>query len=386
MDCGARREHLQRVVRVLSLMLGLALALPLAEGLAWAFDRGAFPYLRLFEPDTITGVRLRPSSSARVRSAHGHVTTVRTGPRGFRVPEGHQVLLLGDSQVLGYGVEDHEALAAQLAARGIDALAAAVPSWGPPELAAEAERLVPLLSPREVLYFAYLGNDWHEAEIPNTKRSGARDGWLVTASAAAQPARAQWAPPWLVESHLWFAGEALGALGRGALTEPRRSAAERLLTDLPTLERAAPPYTSRLSRHVARVVAACAARCRVHIVVLPLDVQVEASAWAKYVTPSGGVPDLTPLARLVGALESGDVPVIDATPALRQAAPGVYLGDDVHLSARGHAALAELLHARLTSPPDTTRASAVQPGPGPHVRAPVATAAALTPTTEETLR
>jgi lysophospholipase L1-like esterase len=366
------------VVRVLSLMLGLALALPLAEGLAWGLDRGAFPYLRLFEPDAVTGVRLRAASSARVRSAHGHVTTVRTGPLGFRVPEGRQVLLLGDSQVLGYGVEDHEALAAQLAARGMDSLAAAVPSWGPAELAAEAERLVPRLSPREVLYFAYLGNDWHEAEVPNTKRSGAREGWLVTAGAAQGATRAPWAPAWLVESHLWFAGEAVGALGRGALTQPRRSAAERLLAEHPTLARAAPPYASRLSRHVARVVAACAARCRVHVVVLPLDVQVEADAWRKYAAPAGGVPDLAPLALLVHQLETDGLPLIDATPALQRAAPGVYLADDVHLSARGHAALAELLHARLSSSTDITRAAAM--------RAPQAAAATLTTTTEETAR
>lgn len=386
MDCGARREHLQRVVRVLSLMVGLALALSGSNSRRYGNAPRSKAHARPSARGTITGVRLRPSASARVRSAHGHLTTVRTGPRGFRVPEGRHALLLGDSQVLGYGVEDHEALAAQLAARGIDALAAAVPSWGPAELAAEAERLVPLLSPREVLYFAYLGNDWHEAEIPNTKRSGARDGWLVTASAAAQPARASWAPPWLVESHLWFAGEALGALGRGALTKPRRSAAERLLTDLPTLERAAPPYTSRLSRHVARVLAVCAARCRVHVVVLPLDVQVEASAWSKYAAPAGPVPDLAPLARLVRQLEADGLPVIDPTAALQDAAPGVYLADDVHLSARGHAVLAELLHVRLTSPPDTTRAPAMRPGPAALVHAAAAYAAALTPTTEETSR
>lgn len=383
MDCRAGCEHLRRVARVSSLLLGVALALPLAEALAWAADRGAFPYLRLFEPDAVTGVRLRPSSSARVRSARGHVTTVRTGPLGFRRPEGRQVLLLGDSQVLGYGVEDHEAVAAQLTARGLDALAAAVPSWGPPELAAAAEQLVPQLSPREVLAFAYLGNDWQEAEVPNTRRSSAQHGWLVTARAAAQPARAPWAPGWLVETHLWFAGEALGALSRGALSEPRRSAAERLLADLPTLSRAAPPYASRLSRHVARVVAACGTRCRVHVVVLPLDVQVEAEAWAKYTPPVGGAPDLTPLARLTRALEADGVPVIDATPALRQAAPGVYLDDDVHLSARGHAALAELLHARLTSPADTARAE--PPESAALARAPEA-AAPPTPTTEETTR
>jgi hypothetical protein len=383
MDCGARREHLRRVVRVLSLLLGLALALPLAEGLAWAFDRGAFPYLRLFEPDAATGVRLRPSASARVRSAHGHVTTVRTGPLGFRRPEGRRALLLGDSQVLGYGVEDHEALAAQLAARGMDALAAAVPSWGPAELAAEAERLVPLLTPREVLYFAYLGNDWHEADIPNLRRSGAREGWLVTAGVAQGAARAPWAPAWLVESHLWFAGEAIGALGRGALTQPRRSAAERLLVDLPTLERAAPPHTSRLSRHVARVVAACAGRCRVHVVVLPLDVQVEASAWAKYAAPAGGVPDLAPLARLVRHLEADGVPVIDPSPALRQAAPGVYLTDDVHLSARGHAVLAEVLIAQLMPAASSRDPHAEWPARGALARSQVV---APTTPTEETPR
>ena len=110
---------------------------------------------------------------------------VRTNALGFRGPAwdeaetaGRAVLLLGDSQMFGYGVDEADALAARLSERlQRPVLNAAVPTWGPTEYARAAEDLVPRYRPAHVVFVANLANDWVEAHVPNTRRMTARDGW-----------------------------------------------------------------------------------------------------------------------------------------------------------------------------------------------------------------
>lgn len=359
MDAGPAVSHSVNVaLRFLLAAFGVALALLGAEGLARLVDGGAFPFLDIYEPDPAFGVRLASDATARIRTKSGRITTVRTNADGFRgpawtTPPGDGALLLGDSMVFGYGVDDHETMAAQLTALGRPALAAAVPSWGPEESARAAEALVPALGPRAVVFFAHVGNDWLESEVPNTVRSEARDGWLVRRRARAPE---EPVPAWVRRSHLWFAVRELDArLVSGTAREATAlgaPAAEQMLRDLPTFLAGRAPHRSRLGRHLARVEAACAGRCAVVLAILPMDVQVDASAWAKYRLQARELAPLDQLGEqiLAEAAERPSVRAIDLGPTLRAASPGAFLDDDPHLSPRGHRAIAQALLPLLDGP------------------------------------
>ncbi|PCC73117.1 hypothetical protein NAEX_06205 [Nannocystis exedens] len=88
------------------------------------------------------------------------------------------------------------------------------------------------------------------------------------------------------------------------------------------------------------------------VVALPIDVQVDAGEWAKYGVEQG--PDMRPsqilLTDVVASAEELRIRSFDATAALRAAQPGAFLDGDIHLTARGHAALAEALAERLARP------------------------------------
>lgn len=342
----------------LTLTVGsLGLALAAAEGLARLADGGAFPYVNVFERDARYGVRLRPGASTRVRTRSGRVTTLDVGPLGFRErapagapsPARFHTLLLGDSQVMGYGVEAEDTMAAQLQGRtGVDVLAAAVPSWGPTESALAAEALVPRLGPKVIVFFANVANDWSEALAPNVLRSDARDGWLTRRRSdlpepVSFPGRA-----WLFgRSHLVFALRELSALtGSAAAASPSLGApaAEQMLDQLAELSRPRGRDRSRITPELRRAAQVCrAAGCRVILAVLPIDVQVDAAEWSKYRRPAR---DLHALDALTSALLADardlDVDAIDLLPTLAGHA-GVFLDDDPHLSAQGHAAIAAAL-------------------------------------------
>ncbi len=145
---GAARVRRRRgfwataAVRSLQVLLGLAVGLVVAEGLFRWRDRGAFPHLNLYVADPEVGLRLRPNAAQAVQFGGAAVTSVRTNSQGYRggewPPPGDvatgEVLVLGDSQAFGLGVEETETLAALLAReRGGSVLNAGVPTWGPPE-------------------------------------------------------------------------------------------------------------------------------------------------------------------------------------------------------------------------------------------------------------
>lgn len=329
----------------------LVFSLGLAEVAVSVVKRGAFPYLNIYRSSDRYGVELEPSTRARIRSRQGRVTELRTNRLGFRGPEWDasgrtRVLLLGDSQMLGYGVEEPDAVAAQLEAlAGVQVLNAAVPSWGPSEYALATEALAPIHRPSVVIFVANVANDWVEANVPNTKRSTARDGWIVRKRKNSPPVlEFPGRTALLGRSQLVFAVRQLDALSRPAPSDalPGATAAERILADLPALAARKGRYRSRVTPHLERVLHACAAAgCKVIAAVLPLDVQADPAEWGKYQSESR---DLTP-ALVLGAeflAEAGELGVtaVDLLPALVRASPGAFLPDDVHLSPSGHRAIA----------------------------------------------
>jgi hypothetical protein len=97
------------------------------------------------------------------------------------------------------------------------------------------------------------------------------------------------------------------------------------------------------------------------VVALPLDVQVDPREWAKYEGHEAidMEPTLVLLSDLVETARRMGVRALDATEPLRAAGDGVFLRGDIHLTAKGHEALANAIAETLAGPPPLR-----YPGPG----------------------
>lgn len=352
-----------------AMVVGSALAgLLLAELGASARHGHAYPFLNVFVKDARFGVLLEPGAETRTRSREGHVTRVAINGAGFRgpswraapsdAPVAGRVMIVGDSQMFGYGVEQHESVAAVLPAAShgqiAEALAAAVPSWGPVEYVRAVETLGPTYRPSHVVFVANAANDWMEVGVANARRSTARDGWLV------QGADASTAPPaWfpgrgflMARSHLVLGVRQIAAHVRtGAL--PAADAATRLQREIAAHPSGAPPHRSRLTPALLAADRACKQiGCRLVAAALPLDVQVHPGEWAKY----RGAPRSLDATRvllddLVADARDAGIPAVNLIDALAASSPGAFLPDDYHLSPKGHRVIAEAIAPLLSEPP-----------------------------------
>lgn len=363
-----RRDAPLRWPQKLGLALAsLAVSLLVAEGAARLLHRSAFPFLNLYVADPELGVRLLPSASSRVRSREGRIAEIRTNALGFRgpawpAPGDHvvpgRVLLLGDSQMFGYGVAYEASLAGRLPAllgREAEVLNAAVPSWGPPEYEKILAELGPRYRPEVVLFVANLANDWFEASVGNERRTSAQDGWAVRASPQGTPAAASsWLRTLLFgRSHLVLAVRELWEHHQRQDRSMPPEAASQLTHDLEQLRRPTGGHRSVITPYLLAAARKCRALgCRVVAVALPIDVLVDAREWRKY---RGAPIDLEPTAVLLEEFldeaRAAGVETLNLLPTLRDASPGAFLPDDYHLSERGHAAVARAIAASLSPTP-----------------------------------
>jgi hypothetical protein len=178
-----RRRRLGNAVR---LAIGLGLGLAIAEGAFWVRDGGAFPHINVYVPDGERGVRLAPGASQRIRFSKNPVTSVRINSEGYRgadwpAPAANEVIVVGDSQVLGLGVEENETFASilQVALGGTVVRNLGVPTYGPLEYNAVVDEALKKRPASTVVYVVNLANDLFEASRPNTQRHAVWDGWAV---------------------------------------------------------------------------------------------------------------------------------------------------------------------------------------------------------------
>jgi ribosomal protein L25 (general stress protein Ctc)/lysophospholipase L1-like esterase len=125
------------------------------------------------------------------------------------------------------------------------------------------------------------------------------------------------------------------------------------------LQRKSPLYA-----HLARAKQLCDENgAALVVVVLPVDVQVSAKEWDKY--PGAQKLDLSQTRVLVDdVLDMADTlgaRGVDAWPALAAAEPGAFLDGDLHMSPKGHAAVADAI-ARALAAPAKTKPPALPPG------------------------
>lgn len=170
-------------------LLGLALGSGLAEAAFGYRDGWAFPHLNVYVEDEERGVRLLPGATENIRFSNNPISHVRINGEGFRggtwPPAGDasdEVVVVGDSQVFGLGVEEgetfSEALRASLGGKAV-VRNLGVPTYGPAEYNAALEEALARRPARTVVYTVNLANDLFEANRPNRERHAVWDGWAV---------------------------------------------------------------------------------------------------------------------------------------------------------------------------------------------------------------
>jgi hypothetical protein len=173
------------IAATLKVGLGLLTGLCAAELGFAARDRQAFPHLNIYERDPVLGVRLRPHATERISFSGNPVTKVRINSDGFRGPElgsprADEIVVVGDSQAFGLGVEEDQTFSAVLSARlRRPVVNAGVPTYGPAEYDAVLEILLRQRHPKAVVYLVNMSNDLFEASHPNVERHAVWDGWAV---------------------------------------------------------------------------------------------------------------------------------------------------------------------------------------------------------------
>lgn len=221
--------------RVLFALLGGTAAVGLAELGFRARDDGTFPHLNCFVADGERAVRLEPLATERLRfgAADNPITDVRIGPEGYRggglpAPGDQEILVVGDSQVFGLGVQEDQTFAhvLELALRKepgigpsqpriadptfeprldvepaaeprgswktqslppapapssvpVDVVNLGVPTYGPAEYGSVVEESLRTRHPKVVIYTLNLANDLFEASRRNVDRHAEVDGWAV---------------------------------------------------------------------------------------------------------------------------------------------------------------------------------------------------------------
>ncbi len=182
---GASPKRRRIAMGAAKALAGLAVGLAVAEGAFCVRSGGAFPHLNVYMPDAELGVRLQPGATERVKFGPNPMTHVRVNAQGFRgadwPPPGEgEVLVVGDSQVFGLGVEEGETMSAALEkVLGKRVLNAGVPTYGPPEYARIAAEVMAKRPVSAVVFVINFSNDLFEMKRPNKDRHVVWDGWAV---------------------------------------------------------------------------------------------------------------------------------------------------------------------------------------------------------------
>ena len=212
-----KRKWLRRGLIASQVLLGLGLGLVIAEQVFAKRDDKAFPHVNFYVADAELGVRLEPNATMRFRFRDNPTTTIHVNAQGYRgedwaAPDssasgGGEIIVLGDSQVFGLGVEDGETFSAKLAEHtGRPVLNAGVPTYGPPEYMALAAELLADRKPATLIVTVNFLNDAFEIDRPNKDRHTVWDGWAVRAELAPSDVRSFPGRKWLYsQSHAFYA-------------------------------------------------------------------------------------------------------------------------------------------------------------------------------------
>ena len=106
---------------------------------------------------------------------------------------------------------------------------------------------------------------------------------------------------------------------------------------------------SSLAPMLRRLKTACdQANTALVLLLLPKDLQVTDTEWAKYgLEPEQGRPVHVVAEDLLATAKALAIPTVDVTPPLREVSPGAFVSRDWHFSPNGHDVIANALHQTL---------------------------------------
>ncbi len=189
-----RRNIRKNVLRV---ALGLLVGVAIAEGAFRVRDGGAFPHVNVYLADAELGTRLRPGATENVRfaSPKNPITQLRVNSDGYRGDEwpaksDDEIVVVGDSQVFGLGVEEGETFSKELeralTKRKYFVRNLGVPTYGPGEYNKVLAESLAKRPAKTVVWVANMANDLFEVGHPNKDRHVVWDGWAVRKEHAPQ--------------------------------------------------------------------------------------------------------------------------------------------------------------------------------------------------------
>lgn len=310
-----------------------------AELIVRAGSGGALPHLRLFVQDGDT-IGLEPDACADVRHAAGHGFEVCADAAGHRTPSAApgSWLVVGDSQVLGMGVDGDAAFPAVNGWTN-----GGVPGHGLADALATAEAAMQADRPAGLVLVLNQANDWEEGLLPAGRRYRVAGGLLLRSEAATGAGAAFWDSPL----------SRLQLLSYVALL----ASAPRVAADAtPPAWMADPAGQLAQSQALSAAILGFAGKHPELTVVtafLPVDVAVSAervpsSPFGRYAEGVSPAPweDRTVRDQLRSAFADSPVRFVDLGVPLAET-PGAFLDADYHLSPAGHAAVAAHLAEAL---------------------------------------
>jgi hypothetical protein len=328
--------------RLIVMAVSCTLTFGVAEGLVRVVDGNALPMIHLFEQTEAGTIQLVPGSTMNVSRAGGPPWRLSISAEGFRgaAPDSRW-LAVGDSQVMGNGVEAEETFSAVARIDGQPLLNAGVPGYGVQDALERAERELRHRALDGVVVFVNQMNDWEEVRASVDTRYVVRGGWLLK-PVDADSARGKFLASPLAHSHLCFL---LGQLVLRDWSAPPPDPPDWMVN--PTGQR-----ESTIT--IARQLHSFSARhpgIRVVPVYLPADLYAaEGRLGESPLTPHVDAVDVPPwtdtrlrdatLQTLVG------LSPLDLSPVL-SGRTDAFLNADYHLSASGHALVAQAIEAHV---------------------------------------
>lgn len=336
-------------VRIAIMAFSSLITAGVCEGIIRLADGNARPMIRLFEQDGEFGqVKLQANSSARIGSGSGEPWEIHTDEQGRRLNSqsvsDSSWIVVGDSQVMGNGVNDSFPFPAlmQLEGQGVHNLG--VPGYGVGDALWAATEHLDQHAAKGVVVIINQMNDWDEVESPVGERYKVRGGWLLDSKDAAT-ARGVFLESPLSRSHLCF------LLGHLALKDwsPPVLQPPAWMSDPVSMR----PKTLRIAQAITDFVAAHPTT-RVLPVYLPADLYATqerslASPLSSHVTTLAQPPWEDQRLRDQVLASLAVLEPVDLSDSLTKGEH--FLTGDYHLSESGHAVVAAAITAAVDRSP-----------------------------------